>query len=91
MAIWTLDFPAEAGKVQAFVGLSAEGFPSCHFLLYIIEGSLIDDGFVCVLHIILWKFAVVLPALSIDRIGDVLLLQKQVARVGDICQDYFEG
>lgn len=48
MAVWALNFSTEAGKVQAFVGLSTEGFPSCHFLLYIIEGKPADGGYLII-------------------------------------------
>lgn len=82
-AVGAFDLAGEAAGVQALVGKGTELAASGHLVLHKLEGLHVDDRLVGVLHKVLRKLALVLPALLRDGIFDVLLLQKQVPGVGD--------
>ena len=89
-AVGAFDLAGEAAGVQALVGKGTELAASGHLVLHKLEGLHVDDRLVGVLHKVLRKLALVLPALLRDGIFDVLLLQKQVPGVGDVGEDYLD-
>lgn len=85
------DFACEAGCIDAPVRQSAKLPAPFPFLLHCLVGFHRYDGFVRVLHKILRKFPAVDSGFSRYRIGNIFLLEKQVARVGDVAQNLADG
>ena len=84
------DFSREAGRVQGLIGKRSQFLTPCHFPLHIVEDCLVDNGFVVIFDIVLGQFPVILFPLFSYRVFDVFLLQEQVSRVCDVCQDNFD-
>lgn len=89
-AVRTFYLAGKAADVQAFVSKRTELLAPRHFCLHIVEGLLVDDGFVGVLYIVLRKFSVILPALFADRVLDEFLLKKEVSGVSHVREDLLD-
>ena len=89
-AVWAFDFSCKAGCVQTLICQCAKFPAPCHLLLHKVKSGLVDYGRMGVLHIVLRKFPSVLFPLLGDWVGDKLLLQEQVPRVGHIGQYHLD-
>ena len=60
-------------------------FTPLHYtFLHLIESCAVDNRLVVILHIESWYFAIILDLLSEQVIGNILFLQKQISRVGNV-------
>jgi len=62
----------------------------CHFILHILECLHIDNWLVRIFDKVLWQLATILFPLLFNRVGDVFLLQEQVACVSHVVQNCFQ-
>ena len=84
------DFPGKAAGIERLVRKRPQFPAPCHLLLHIVEGGLVDDGLVGILHVILRQFAFILLPVLGDGVLDIFLLQEHVACVVDVRQDVLD-
>ena len=84
MALTAFQLTGKTGGRYGLIGYGSQFAPPCHLLLDIIEGFLIDYGFMSVLHPVARQFAVILLPLFGKRTIEVFLLKKHISCVSDV-------